>query len=285
MTMVNDVKIVDSHVHFWDIELLEYKWLLEEPSIRRTYLPSDLLQETTDCHIDKLIFVQADCLPSQGLDEVKWVTELAAVETRIAGIVAFAPIENNTLLESTLDRLAGIELVRGVRRILQSEADGFGTHKEFVEGVLNLEKFGFTFDVCVNHTQLPDVVELVDRCPSVNFVLDHLGKPDIKNKKLHAWKDHISDLSAHPNISCKLSGMATEADRASWTTAEFVPYIEHALESFGIDRVMFGGDWPVATLATTYQGWFEALLDCLSHLSSSELDCIFQKNAEKFYRI
>ena len=93
--MISDLKIVDSHVHFWDIERLEYKWLLEEPSIRRNYFPSDLLQETIDYHIDKLVFVQADCLPSQGLDEVEWVTELAAVETRIAGIVAYAPIENN----------------------------------------------------------------------------------------------------------------------------------------------------------------------------------------------
>jgi L-fuconolactonase len=283
--MVNDIKIVDSHVHFWDIELLEYKWLLEEPSIRRTYLPSDLLQETTDCHIDKLVFVQADCRPSQGLDEVEWVTELAAVETRIAGIVAFAPIENNTLLESTLDRLAGIELVRGVRRILQSEADGFGTQKAFVEGVLNLEKFGFTFDVCVNHTQLTDVVELVYRCPSVNFVLDHLGKPDIKNQEFHSWKNNISDLAEHPNVYCKLSGMATEADRGSWSDAEFVPYVEHVVECFGVNRVMFGGDWPVATLATTYQRWVDALLACLSHLNPVELTCVFKKNAEEFYRV
>ncbi|MBS60355.1 MAG: amidohydrolase [Anaerolineaceae bacterium] len=279
------MKIVDSHVHFWDIELLEYNWLLEEPTIRRTYLPSDFLQETKFCDIDKLLFVQADCLPSEGLDEVEWVKELASVENRIAGIVAFAPIENHASLESNLDRLAGIDLVRGVRRILQSESNGFATQESFIDGVLKLEEFGFTFDVCVNHTQLPDVVELVDRCPNVNFVLDHLGKPDIKNKRFCGWKDHISDLSAYPNIYCKLSGMATEADRGSWTIADFVPYIEHTLESFGIDRVMFGGDWPVATLATTYEGWFEALLACLSHLSASELDCVFQKNAEKFYRI
>ena len=285
MTKVSDIKIVDSHVHFWDIELLEYKWLLEEPSIRHTYLPSDLLQETTDCHIDKLVFVQADCLPSQGLDEVEWVTELAAVETRIAGIVAYAPIENNLLLGSILDRLGRTKLVRGVRRILQSEVVGFGTQKAFVEGVLNLEKFGFTFDVCVNYTQLADVVGLVYRCPGVNFVLDHLGKPDIKNQKLHSWKNNISDLSEHPNVYCKLSGMATEADRASWSDAEFVPYIEHVVECFGINRVMFGGDWPVATLATTYQRWVDTLLACLSHLNPVELTRVFKKNAEEFYKI
>jgi len=285
VTMINDLKIVDSHVHFWDIERLEYKWLLEEPSIRRNYFPSDLLQETINYHIDKLVFVQADCLPSQGLDEVEWVTELAAVETRIAGIVAYAPIENNLLLGSILDRLGRTKLVRGVRRILQSEVVGFGTQTAFVEGVLNLEKFGFTFDVCVNHTQLADVVELVYRCPSINFVLDHLGKPDIKNQKFRSWKNNISDLAEHPNVYCKLSGMVTEADRISWSDAEFVPYIEHIVECFGVNRVMFGGDWPVVTLAATYERWVDTLLACLSHLNPVELTRVFKKNAEKFYKI
>ena len=280
-----NLKIVDSHVHFWDLELLEYKWLLQESAIRRTYLPSDFFEAASGCKIHKLLFVQADCLPSQGLNEVEWVTELSVAEKRIAGIIAHAPVENELLLNSTLESLSRMELVCGIRRILQSEVLGFGTQTAFIEGVQNLERFGFTFDICVHHTQLADMVELVSRCPGVNFILDHLGKPDIKSQKFQPWKDNIANLSECANVYCKLSGLATEADMDAWRTSDFVPYIEHALECFGTQRVMFGGDWPVSTLAITYQQWYEVLLDCLSHLDQSELDCIFRRNAEAVYRI
>ncbi|MEM7801815.1 MAG: amidohydrolase family protein [Chloroflexota bacterium] len=278
-------QIVDSHVHFWDPNHLKYEWLETVPPINRALLPEDLAAASPNFEIEKIIFVQADCSPEQGVAEAQWVTNLARQHPAVAGIVPFAPLENGPTVASHLETLSSLPLVKGVRRLIQSEPLGFAQQPKFVEGVQQLAQFGLSFDICILHPQLPDVLALVEQCPEVSFVLDHIGKPGIKDSLIDRWREGIIALAGYPNVSCKLSGLVTEADHTAWTRSQLQPYIDHVLAAFSPDRIMFGSDWPVATLASSYERWVETALAATSHLSAEDQGKIFRQNALNFYRI
>lgn len=277
-------QIVDSHVHFWDPQHLKYGWLETVSPINHPYLPGDLAAASPNFDIESIIFVQADCLPEEGLAEAQWVSSLAKQHSAISGIVAFAPLENGAATIEHLEALSKLPLVKGIRRLIQSEGAGFARQPQFVAGVQLLPRFDFSFDICILHHQLPDVLALVDQCPDVSFVLDHCGKPGIKDHLIDQWREDITTLAGYTNVSCKLSGLVTEADHAVWTPARLQPYIDHVIASFGPDRIMFGSDWPVATLASTYERWVETALAATSYLSAAEQEKIFRENALNFYR-
>jgi L-fuconolactonase len=283
--MTEPQRYIDTHVHFWDPERLRYDWLASVPAINRSFLPAHLLEAATDLYLEKIVFVQADTAPEQAMDEVAWISELAVDEPRIAGIVADARLERGEAVHPQLEGLRAFPLVKGVRRLIQSEPLGFAAGEDFIRGVQILAEYGFSFDICIYHPQLPDVLQLVAQSPDVSFVLDHVGKPDIKNGIMEPWASHISELAAFPNVHCKLSGMVTEADHGNWTPADLRPYAEHVLASFGPDRVMFGSDWPVATLASTYGRWFQTVISFIGGLSADEQRKILRENAVKFYRL
>jgi len=185
-----------------------------------------------------------------------------------------------------LGKLAIHPLVKGVRRNLQSERSaGVCLQPEFVAGIKSLAGFHFIFDACVRHEQLRELAELAQRVPEVNFVLDHFGKPDVRNRKFQPWATDLKKLSVLPNVVCKISGVATEADWKNWQPADLKVYFDHALECFGFDRLLFGGDWPVATLATDYQRWVETVQELFAFAKESERTKLFQTNAERIYRV
>jgi L-fuconolactonase len=189
-------------------------------------------------------------------------------------------------VEPDLEALAVLPLVRGVRRLLQGEADdAFCLRPGFVAGVRLLQRYGFHFELCVYHHQLSAAVELVRRCPEVRFVLDHVGKPGIREGRLDPWRRDIDALAGLPNAACKLSGLVTEADHAGWTEADLDPYIAHVLAAFGGERLMFGSDWPVATLACAYPRWLEVLDRALAGLGEADRRRLFHDNAMDWYRI
>lgn len=278
-------EVIDSHVHFWNPERLDYPWLADVPSLNRAFLPADLPPDTPGLTLAGVVFVQADCSPEQGQDEVAWVSQLADHDPRIRAIVAFAPLEHPETARVALAALRSYPLVRGIRRLIQSEPDGFAAQPAFIEGVRLLAEYGYTFDICARHHQLGDVVELVAACPQVSFVLDHIGKPDIASGALDPWREHISALAAHPNVTCKLSGLVTEADAAHWRPADLQPYIDHVLHAFGTARLMFGSDWPVVNLAADYPRWASVALDALRGISPQERRACFYDNARAFYRL
>lgn len=277
--------VVDSHVHFWDPAYLKYTWLQEIPTLNRAFLPAHLAQAATAVNLQKIVFVQADCAPEDGLSEVAWVAELAQAEPRIQGIVAFAPLEEGTACAHYLEKLKAFPLVKGVRRLIQSEEPGFTRQPIFVQGVQQLAQFGFSFDICIVHTQMAEAIELVEQCPDVAFVLDHFGKPAIAGKMMEPWATHLRTLAVFPNVYCKLSGLVTEADHQHWTEADLRPYLEVALDAFGPHRLLFGGDWPVSELAASYQRWAETADSLLSALSAADRNQIFFENAQTFYRL
>jgi L-fuconolactonase len=277
-------RIIDSHMHFWHPNQLGYSWLAGEPLINRPYLPSDIPQ-SSEWIIEGVVFVEADVNPGEGLREPEWVASLARDDQRIQGIVAFAPLEQGNAARAHLDQLKDIPLVKSVRRLIQAEPLGFSTQPAFIAGVNLLREYDFRFDICVYHPQLPDVIELVSQCPDITFVLDHVGKPSIKAGLLDPWRDHIKTLAQFPNVHCKISGMVTEADHQNWTPEQLQPYIDHVIDSFGIERVMYGGDWPVALLASSYERWVETVMKAVQSLNEDERNQFFYENARTFYRL
>jgi L-fuconolactonase len=266
---------------------LRYSWLDGLPSLNRPHLPSHIQEASAGLPVGKLVFVECGGDAGQGMSEVNWVAGLAAVaEPRLRGIVAYAPLERGSAARGDLERLVREPLVKGVRRLIQGEADSdFCLRPDFVAGVGLLAEFGLTFDVCIRHEQLRSVTELVRRLPKVHFVLDHLGKPPVKDHRLEPWATEFRALATLPNVSCKLSGLATEADWTAWQKADLQPYVDCAIEAFGFDRLLFGGDWPVSTLAVTYVRWLETVLDLVSFVSETDRKKLFQTNAERIYRI
>jgi L-fuconolactonase len=278
--------IVDSHVHLWNPTYLRYRWLDGVPALNRVFLPADFAAASKTVNVEKLIFVECGCESMQSPAEVDWVCRLAKAEPRLKGIVAHVPLEEGEAVRAELASLAGQPLVKGVRRSLQDERDpGFCLRPEFIAGVKLLAEFGFSFDLCVRPGQLPSVVGLVRRVPQVTFVLDHFGKPDVRGGQTEPWATALKALAASPNVVCKVSGLATEADWQNWQPAGLKPFFERALECFGFDRMLFGGDWPVATLATTYQRWVETVEDFISFAGSANRLKLFRTNAERIYRV
>jgi L-fuconolactonase len=207
-------------------------------------------------------------------------------QSQLRGIVAHAPLEKGGAARVELNALASRQLVKGVRRNLQGERDPeFCLQPEFVAGVKLLVEFAFTFDLCVRHEQLHNVVELARRVPQVTFVLDHCGKPDVRGGRVEPWATDLQALAALPNVVCKISGLATEADPNHWRPADLKDYFQRALECFGFDRLLFGGDWPVATLATSYERWLETVKGFFSFATETDRAKLFQTNAERIYRV
>ena len=177
-------------------------------------------------------------------------------------------------------------LIKGVRRNLQGETDrAFCLQPDFVRGVQLVAEYGFSFDICIRHHQLPMVVELARRCPDTRFMLDHMGKPAIKDHALDPWREQLARLAALPNAWCKVSDLVTEADPQRWTPDDLAPYLAYALEVFGEDRVVFGGDWPVLLLASSYDRWIETLDSLTRHLSPEATRKLWAENARHFYRL
>lgn len=277
--------IVDAHLHLWDTDYLKYPWLEGNEKLNKPFLLDHYREATSSLSVEKMVFLQCDCLPSQGEDEVAWVTALAEKDNRIAGMVPFAPLEAEHVGE-VLERYSANPLIKGVRRIIQAEPDpSFCLRPGFISGVRSLTRFGYSFDICINHRQLPQTITLVSKCPDVKFILDHIAKPDIRNHQIDPWKREVAELAKFENVSCKISGLVTEADKMNWTPADLKPFVDHVLHSFGMDRVIFGSDWPVVTLAATFGRWIETLDDLLSGLSAEEMRKLYYENSVRFYKL
>jgi len=278
--------IVDSHVHFWDPHRLRYPWLAGLPELNRAFLPANFGGGSVGAGVTKIIVVESGCEPWQYLDEVDWVSTFAKEETRLCGMVAHAAVEKGCTVEADLKLLAMRPLVKGIRRSLQDERDpGICLRPDFITGVKHLAAFQFTFDLCIRPDQIKMVTELIRRVPEIQFVLDHCGKPLVRAGKIEPWAMELRSLAALPNVYCKISGLATEADWKEWRMEEIKPYVEIVLESFGCDRVLFGGDWPVCTLATSYERWLETIWKLASSVGALQCTKLFQTNAERIYRV
>jgi len=272
---------IDAHHHFWHYTPDEYGWIDDAmASIRRDFLPADLEAEIQPAGIDAVISVQA----SQTLAETEWLLEMAAAHPWIAGVVGWLPLADPSIGD-LLERFSRNDWLVGLRHVLQAEPESYFENSEFNFGLSQLRAFHLTYDILIVHHQLPAAIRLVDRHPNQVFVLDHIAKPPIRAGQMQPWQDNLAELARRPNVFCKLSGVVTEADYQRWTYEQILPYMEAALAAFGSRRLMFGSDWPVCRVATTYRDWVRAVESVAEQLSTEERDALFHRNAAEAYRL
>lgn len=282
-----DFPIIDSHLHLWEPERFRMHWLDGNPLLNRSYGLADYREHTAGIEVEAMVYLQVDVDPAYGLLEARRIAELANEDPRIKAIVAWAPLEHGERVRSYLDYLIAIDpRIRGIRRLVQGEPDpAFSVRPDFVRGTQILAEYGLSCDICIRHHQLASTIELVRQSPQVNFILDHIGKPNIAAGLLEPWREQMRELASLPNIVCKVSGMVTEADPANWQPADLEPYVSHVLAVFGEDRVVFGGDWPVVLMASSYKRWVETLDRLTAHLSEAAKHKLWAENARRFYRL
>ena len=274
--------VVDAHVHFWNPEMLSYPWLSDAPLLDRTFLPADYAPLAA-CTVDDVVFVEANCAPMQAESEVELIDKLATVDARIAGIVAFVDLTREDTRHAALSRVTTYERVVGIRHNIQGHPRGYCLQPAFVRGVQEVGRAGRTFDLCVTAVQLPDVIALVDECPDTRFVLDHCGKPAIRDDAFSSWAADVADLAQRENVWCKLSGLLTEARPAQRTYEELSRYAGAALESFGHARLIYGSDWPVVILGGGVDKWRVFVDRLTAGWSDADRQSFYADNAIRFY--
>lgn len=279
-----DQPYIDAHVHFWNPAVLDYPWLERVPQLLRPMLPVDYPEAPGTGGAEKLVFVEGNPRPDQGVEEARMIEGMAADDGRIAGIVALVDLTSRGR-DAALDRLAELPRVRGIRHNIQGNPDGFCLQPPYVEGVREVGRRGLTFDLCATHDQLGDVIRLVGLVPDTRFVLDHCGKPAIADGLLDPWREHITALAAHENVWCKVSGLLTEAGGEGRRDEVLWPYVEHVTDRFGTDRLMYGSDWPVVTLAGSASGWLDFTRLFTRGWSAAERGALFHDNAIRFYEL
>ena len=278
------LQLVDTHLHLWDLARFPYSWCAGIPKLNRSYRLADYHEAASGVNITKAVFMECDVDEPHLLEEARQVQKLAEADPLIAGIIASCRPEREGF-RAHLDELLQLSKLRGLRRVLHTQPDELAQSRRFSDNLNRLPEFGLTFDLCVLARQLPVGIELVKRCPTVTFILDHCGVPDVKSGAFDPWREHVRRLAELPNVLCKLSGLVAYADPEHWTTEDLRPWVEHVVEHFGWDRMMWGGDWPVCTLAATLNQWVESALALTAQASFGDREKLFQRNAERVYRV
>jgi predicted TIM-barrel fold metal-dependent hydrolase len=284
------MKIIDTHQHLWDLDLLSYGWCKNHSVFNRSFRVPDYLEAVRGIELEKSVHVEADVDEADILGETRMILDLAAREDNpIEGVVAGGRPEKPGF-RSYLDQIAGFPQaeakLKGVRRILHIVSDDVGRTPLFAENVASLSEYGLSFDLCVLARQLPIGIRLVEQCPDTSFILDHCGFPLIGQKRMDPWRQYIRTIAGFPNVvACKVSGVLANVVPARWGPDDLRPYLDQVMECFGWDRVMFGSDWPVCTLATTLRGWLDALLFLTQQNTESERRKLFRDNALRAYRL
>ncbi len=281
-----DFPIVDSHVHLADPQRFGYAWTKNAPSLNRRVLPADLSRAAAPVQIDTVVFVEVDVDDPQQVAEAEWIESLGEGDRRLKGMVASLPLERGNGVQADLEKMLRCSRLRGIRRLIQNQTDPhFCIQPKFIEGLKLLSHHDLVFDICIFHHHLPNTIRMVKQCPEVRFVLDHIAKPAIKAGEFEPWGRNLKELASLPNVVCKISGVTTEADHKTWTREQLKPYIAHAIESFGFDRVMYGGDWHVLELAGTYPQWVEIVDWVIAGASAEEKRKLYRDNAIRAYRL
>jgi L-fuconolactonase len=285
--LATDISAVDAHVHLWDTSYFPVPWIVGNPVLDQAYVLDDYQAHTAGLGIKAIVYVEVAIASEYTLLEADWVVARAAENPLIQGMVAYAPLEYGERVRSYLDALVTRgPLIKGVRRGLPSPTDTKFDHPSFIRGIQILSEYGLSFDILGKGTaHLDKAIEIAKAAPDTSLMIDHLLKPDIKQHTLDPWRAQMTQLASFPNVSTKISGIITEADPKNWTPEDLQPYVAHALNAFGEDRVVYGGDWPPVLTAAPYARWFETLDNLTAGLSPQAKRKLFGDNARRFYRL
>ena len=273
---------IDAHHHFWKYDPKEYGWISDAMKvIRRDFLAADLEAAAKTAGVEGAVSVQA----RQTLEETTFLLDIAAKARIIRGVVGWVPLVERDV-EKHLAKFAANPRLKGVRHVLQDEpANALMDDAAFNAGIAKLPRFKLVYDVLIFERHLEQAIRFVDKHPNQVFVLDHVAKPRIKDGILEPWARQIKELARRPNIYCKISGMATEADWSRWTATGMQPYIDTVLAAFTPKRLMFGSDWPVMLVASDYGRWAATVGGAIGKLSAAEQNRIWGETAVEAYKL
>lgn len=272
---------LDAHQHFWRYDPIQYPWIQPGSALGRDFLPPDLEPLLGRAGLDGSIAVQA----RQSLEETRWLLDLAHQHPTIQGVVGWVALRSPEV-QTQLAQFASNPKFVGVRHVVQDEFDDrFLLRSDFMRGVGLLGQHGLTYDILIYPRQLPAAIEFARRNPDQPLVVDHLAKPFIREGILSPWREQIRELAELPNVHCKISGLATEADSTRWKEADFRPYLDVVFDAFGPERLMFGSDWPVCLLAAPYDRVVRLASDYLAAAPEPVRQAFFGENAARFYKV
>jgi len=280
--------IVDAHIHLWDLSRYPVPWIAGIPVLNQSYVLQDFKTQSAGLGIGTMVYVQAAWASEYSLLEADYVTNLAAHDALVQGMVAYAPLEYGEQVRSYLDSLmVHGTFIKGVRRGLPNPSDTTFPMDQFLQGIQILPEYGLSFDILGKGTPHLDMaIKIAQSASNTRLIIDHLLKPFIKEHQVEPWHTKMAQLASFPNVYAKISGLATEADPVNWTADDLKPYVDDAIKLFGEDRVVFGGDWPpILTANSTYARWVQTAMDLTTSLGASGQRKLFGDNARTFYRL
>ncbi len=272
---------IDAHQHFWFYVPDRDTWITDDmATLKRDFLPGDLEPVLTANGIDGCVAVQA----SQSEEETLFLAKMAESYSIVKGVVGWVDLQSPTVYDR-LEEFSLVEEIKGFRHVAQAEPDDFLTRPDVIRGIRQLAAFDFTYDILIYPQQLKAALHLVRAVPEVKFVIDHLAKPRIGTQRINTWSNFMTEIAKCPNVSCKLSGLVTEADWQNWSKKDFFPYLDVVFGQFGPDRLLFGSDWPVCLLTADYTQVKTIIEEYVQPWGSDVRAKVFGANAVDFYRL
>jgi L-fuconolactonase len=290
-TKVTGMTIIDTHQHLWDLNRFRLPWVKEGTILGRNYLVSDYHAAAAGTGIEKTVYMEVDVEPSQQRAEADFVLECCRKpETMmVAGVISGRPAADD--FKDYVTPLRGSPHIKGVRQVLHvaTTPPGYCLDPKFVRGIRLLGESGLRFDLCMRMAELADAGKLIDQCPDTQFILDHCGNASVHTKEggvpdRTQWKRDMDQLARRKNLVCKVSGLVNTAKKG-WTPDNLAPIVNHVLDAFGPDRVMFGGDWPVCLLGATLAEWVNGLKTVVASRPAEYQRKLFHDNAARLYGI
>ena len=277
--------IVDTHQHLWDLKKIKLAWVKEGDPLNSSFTPVEYAEAIKGLNIVKSVYMEVDVVKEHQQIEADYIIDLckSGKTTTVAGVLGGHPASEG--FEKYVKQFKGSPYVKGIRQVVHTPhtPPGYSNSKEFIKGVQLLGTLGLSWDICIRPTDVGDAIKLVDACPDTRFILDHCGNGPIGKADRTQWKRDMLELGKRKNIVSKVSGIIVQGEKGKWQADDLAPVVNHTIESFGWDRVMFAGDWPVCTLAATYRQWVEALKEIIKDRKEEEQKKLFHDNAAKFY--
>jgi predicted TIM-barrel fold metal-dependent hydrolase len=274
------IEIIDTHLHLVYLDRFSYPWLGEVPALNRDFTLETYRPQAEAAGIAQAIHMEVDVAEADQMRETDFVTGLDDIV--VAAISSCRPERAD--FPARLERLGANPKVKGLRRILHTSPDELSQAPLFTENLKRLAALQLSFDICVQARQLPLALRIARACPEVQFILDHCGVPNVKDRAFDPWRAHIAELAREPNLACKVSGIVAYAD-ANWTADDLRPFVAHVIESFGWDRVVWGSDWPVCTLTADLGRWVAATRTIIAGESADHQAKLLNGNARRLYRL